>query len=45
MEEWAKAIQDYFVIPKPQRKPEVWKQGGNVEEQQILYVITFSSCM
>ncbi|KAK0049758.1 hypothetical protein Bpfe_020779 [Biomphalaria pfeifferi] len=28
MKQWHKVIQDYWVIPKPKRKPEVWKQGG-----------------
>lgn len=28
MKQWAKVIQDYWIIPKPHRKPDVWKQGG-----------------
>ncbi|GFS16315.1 SET and MYND domain-containing protein 5 [Elysia marginata] len=28
LKNWAKVIQDYWVIPKAQRKPDVWKQGG-----------------
>ncbi|RUS72183.1 hypothetical protein EGW08_020059 [Elysia chlorotica] len=28
LRDWAKVIQDYWVIPKSQRKPDVWKQGG-----------------
>ncbi|GFN79266.1 SET and MYND domain-containing protein 5 [Plakobranchus ocellatus] len=28
MGNWTKVLQDYWVIPKAQRKPDVWKQGG-----------------
>ncbi|BFZ13306.1 hypothetical protein BsWGS_16347 [Bradybaena similaris] len=28
MKQWAKVVQDYWIIPKPHRKPDVWKQGG-----------------
>ncbi|XP_012944230.1 uncharacterized protein LOC101858898 [Aplysia californica] len=28
MSQWPKVIQDYWVIPKAQRKAEIWKQGG-----------------
>ncbi|XP_059162060.1 uncharacterized protein LOC131945091 isoform X2 [Physella acuta] len=28
LKQWHKVIQDYWIIPKSMRKPDVWKQGG-----------------